>query len=695
MVVAVFDNNSRNSEGSLIDSDHVLRYYEDRKHVVRELCVGGQLWQDEHVGELAGIVRGRDGGAHHHTSNDICLQRLSLSNNELTSGSADSLANIVENVHTLRELDLSDNKVELSGLKRLGRALRGDRSALRSLNLFNNHLSSKCADQISDILRDNTTLVSLNLGKNQLRSMGCIAKLATAFQRNAYLQQLDLSHNKMGNKGATKLAPVLDPSESLCPLQELNLANNNLTEAGIHELIGAMIEGQNTQLTKLILSNNNLGGNDKAQSRDGEDGSERKEGIRACAIFLQYSHTIQEMILSACNVGDEGVELLCHGIQEEHLSASSLRVLDLGWNCIHDSGAVRLAAMLEANDSLEVLNLASNGIDNAGAEALASCLLPNNRLKELNLAVNQIRDGGAIKLAEAICHVECTLITLKWEDNRRISNLGRGRLEGAFRFREARSCWLGKTLRDIETRRNMPSLKLKLGDDELICICHHLGIHRPKLPFFKLSESMPRTVTNRGIDVLAKTVISQNCIPLKRLYVYNTHIGDRGAAAISQALLHNQYLTTLSLVSCDISDEGASFLANLLLRKTKLQRIDLKKNQIGHVGAQKLFHAICDDPVHPTVTTLNLSQNLLTDMAVCTLGSFEPLTEVFLGENMLTDRGALDLAKACMLSPKLARLHVPGNQMTKRGIQALNLFLPRDILFFESGNQKPPAEPTR
>jgi len=677
MVIAVFDNSST-AEEERVGSEDVLRYYQDRKHVVRELCVGG-LWEDSHVEALKQILvvpRRFQGNSNRYslTSSDICLQRLSLSNNKLTSDSGDSLAHILDSVHTLRELDLSDNKVAASGLKKLARTLTSDQCALQTLNLFNNHLGSSCARHVAYILEQNRSIVSLNLGKNQLKSKECIAKLSTAFCQSDYLQKLDLSHNKMGNLRATQLAPILDPRHSHCPLQELNLADNKLTEHGANEILGAILAGCNTTLTKLNLSNNFW---------DNDEGEEKK-GIKACAIFLQRSGTLQELSLASCRVGDDGAQLLCEGLIN-HESESALRVLDLGWNCIHDAGATQLAEMIKVNGSLQVLTLASNGIGNAGAQALAGALPINEELTKLDLTGNQIQNLGAVKLAEAICDDKCSLQTLKWEDNLRMTDIGRHRLEAAFRCREAKATWLGRILRQIETRRYMKDINQKLGDEELICICRHLGIHRPNLPYVKFKGP---DISNRGIECLAKMVISQNCIPLKRLYLQNTHMGDRGAAAISQALLHNQHMTTLSLSSCEITDEGASFLSNIIRRNPKLERLDLTNNRIGDSGAQKLFQAICDDPRHPTMTSLNLSHNNLTDASLCMMVSFEPLRTVLLGENALTDYGALDLAKISMNSPNLRILQIPGNRMTKKGTQALNMFLPQDTVF-TSGDQRP------
>lgn len=676
MVIAIFTN----SEEGLppIQSDEILRYYDERKYVVRELTVGGRLWQDDHVSELEKIVSRRGGIENGGYYKSICLERLTLSNNGLTAQSGAKLAGILEAVHTLRELDLSDNMVLGDGLKRLAHALEADQCALKSLNLFNNHLGSKkCAQNIAYILRQNRSIVSLNLGKNRLKSKDCLEKLSKALCCNRYLQRLGLAHNKFGDHRARELAVVLDPRKSSCPLEELDLSGNSLTGSGVEEILGACLEGNNTTLRILNLSTNNLG----------------LEGLDACAKFLQRSHTIQELLLSSCRVGDEGVALLCGGLTwTEEFGGSSLRRLDLGWNCIHDQGAVDLANVLEADPTMEFINLSSNGIGCTGAQALCQALRSNGTLRELDLSGNQILDFGAYRMAEFVCHDNFSLETLKWENNIRMTDSGRARLEAAFRFRQAKKGWLADILRKIETRRHMPSLDLKskaLGDEEMICLCRHLDLHRPFLPLLAIkSREGPGAITCRAVEILAKTTLSQNSIPVKRLYLQNTSMGDLGAAAIAQGLVYNRYLTVLSLTGCCITNEGAKFISNMLRRNHILERLDLRKNRIGDRGAQDLLASICDQ-AHPTLTSLNLSENLLTDLSLLGLLTLEPLKEIYLGNNSITDRGALDLARLCLNSSSIERLHVPGNCMTQqRGIQAILLYLPDHISVFESGNQR-------
>ena len=443
--------------------------------------------------------------------------------------------------------------------------------------------------------------------------------------------------------------------------------------AAVEHITGTMLEFGNTRLEKLIFSHNKL----------------TLDGVKYCALLLERSHTIRELVLSSCHVDDEGATLLCQGLGCTEYSISYLCHLDLSFNRIHDSGAVELAAFLEGDFILEKLNLASNAIGDAGASSFCHALVVNSTLKELDLTGNQIGNQGAVRLAEIVCTDHFTLDHLKWEENKRMADIGIARLSGAFRFRQSLQTWLGEKLRLIETRRRMPQLNLKVGDEEMICICRHLDEYRPTLPLvtFKSLDGL-QAVTSRGVQTLANTVISQNSINLNRLCLQNTVMGDRGAAFIAQSLVYNQNLTVLSLTSCKITNEGASFLSNMLRRNRTIQRLDLKMNRIGDRGAQDLFAAI-SDPAHPTTYSLNLSHNQLSDHCFAGIISFEPLQEVQLGYNMITDRGALDIAKICMNSNNLKRLHVPGNHMTNKGVQALNLFIPENIGFFESGNQRP------
>lgn len=90
----------------------------------------------------------------------------------------------------------------------------------------------------------------------------------------------------------------------------------------------------------------------------------------------------------------------------------------LAWNRVGDIGALAFAKALSVNTSIRVLDLGSNGIHNNGAESLAVAMEANPKLalQELRLANNFIENAGAQCLLDAI-QDNSTLSLLDLEDN--------------------------------------------------------------------------------------------------------------------------------------------------------------------------------------------------------------------------------------------------------------------------------------
>jgi Ran GTPase-activating protein (RanGAP) involved in mRNA processing and transport len=574
---------------------------------------------------------------------------------------------------TLQELDLSNNQVKAPGLDILVRALCGcgggssssssssskqqdsnhattssrhsrrtTHCALQKLNLFNNRLGSLAAKPIAHLLRNNCSILDLRLGKNSLKSHKCMATIAAALLENATLQHLDLSFNQISNANAKLLAQVLDQSSSSSRksqrnddsddvsdtgnciiinkscLKSLDLQHNGITDTGALELAGAMVHGPNKTLYTLDLSTNNLS----------------LPGARAMAYVVKYSHTLQELILSACNIGDAGVHLLCAGWKEQE-NVSVLLHLDVSWNLIHNSGCMELAAaMLDGPDSiLTRLNLASNGIGDAGACAISQALVSRGStrsLRELNLIGNQIGDVGAAALATAIASSHCPelyqLHGLAWQENKRMTETGKTRIQRALLFRHYHyETWLKRdVLARIENcnRLNLQLFAMKrvLGDDELLCICHAIAKHQRQISLLSLQGPH---MTQRGIQALCEqavggltttTTVDERQITknggggdgfdlnakgpcVERLYMQAIPgFGNVGASLVAQAVMKPSCaLIVLSLVDCSISSHGATQLARALMslgKSSLLDRVNLKSNNIGDAGAVELLKAV-------------------------------------------------------------------------------------------------------
>jgi Ran GTPase-activating protein (RanGAP) involved in mRNA processing and transport len=90
-------------------------------------------------------------------------------------------------------------------------------------------------------------------------------------------------------------------------------------------------------------------------------------------------------------------------------------------------------------------------------------------------------------------------------------------------------------------------------------------------------------------------------------------IGDKGTAALAEALKVNTLLTQLALRNNNIGVDGASALADALKVNTSATKIWLNDNAIGAEGAAALFDAL---KVNTSLTTIWLNGNQV-DETMC------------------------------------------------------------------------------
>uniref|UniRef100_A0A9J7X9Z0 Si:ch211-191a16.2 n=1 Tax=Cyprinus carpio carpio TaxID=630221 RepID=A0A9J7X9Z0_CYPCA len=163
-------------------------------------------------------------------------------------------------------------------------------------------------------------------------------------------------------------------------------------------------------------------------------------GCAVLSAVLPSISNLRELDLSHNNLQDSGVEILCIGLKRSHydlkklflkncgvteagcvslskalsLNPSHLRVLDLSWNNIGDSGVKHLCAALEkVHCALETLKLSTCIIKTEGFGSLASVLRSNSHLRELDLGNNRPGDQGAELLSAVLQHPNCRLKTLR------------------------------------------------------------------------------------------------------------------------------------------------------------------------------------------------------------------------------------------------------------------------------------------
>ncbi|XP_012511846.1 PREDICTED: leucine-rich repeat-containing protein 45 [Propithecus coquereli] len=181
--------------------------------------------------------------------------RLDLATQSLTVDTCRALGKLLQTEALLRELVLSDCMLSEEGATLLFQGLCTN-TVVRLLDLKGNNLQAAGAEALGKLLRQNKSIQSLTLEWNHLGACeDAFATFCGGLAANGALQQLDLRNNQISHKGAEELALALKGNASL---QQLDLRWNNIGLLGGRALVNCL--PSNRTLWRLDLVGNNVPG---------------------------------------------------------------------------------------------------------------------------------------------------------------------------------------------------------------------------------------------------------------------------------------------------------------------------------------------------------------------------------------------------------------------------------------------------
>ena len=293
------------------------------------------------------------------------LEVLKLSANKVAEDidACEALMNAVENLQSVKVLDLSQNYLGERGVravcegmvKRRRRAIDqfGKRpEGLKILNVSHDSIGNNGALALANMFRAFPDEVSekLDVSFNGIFEQGATA-LAEAMRSQSsgmrslrsFRRELDFRCNSVGFEGACALAKCLDGTRSL------NLSNNGIKDAGLKILARHL-------KTNFTVTHFDARGNDITS-----------DGAFYLADCLSENSMLLDISLDSNRLDDRAAIDLAENLSSN--LATRLSILDLARNDIEDEGGMRLANFLSTNVSIARLSLSSNRLSAKGARA--------------------------------------------------------------------------------------------------------------------------------------------------------------------------------------------------------------------------------------------------------------------------------------------------------------------------------------
>ena len=371
-----------------------------------------------------------------------------------------------------------------------------------------------------------------------------------------------------------------------------------------------------------------------------------------------------EVNLSGCSLDDYRVSLLVQELSK----------------CCSSSRTHKTTATDDEVPGCIDLNLWNNSIHGNGTRCIAELI---TMISKLSLDGNKIQEGedGLYHLSQAL-RTNTSLVELA------LSSCGLT-AEGVAVLSDALS--VNKHLNTLVIYGN------EFGDRGLASLCNNLkaACHLENLSIEDCG------ITEKGVKVLADTLLAPVNGPLEELCVGQNAISDAGVACIAKALEQNNILKSLSVAKCGITEKGAECLADCLRSNKCLESLDLHHNHniadagivaitkslkqsssfksfnvpgcgITEKGAESLADCLM---VNQSLEFLNLFWNQISDTGVALIANALPhnhtLKELRLSQCGLTDQCMGPLARALEVNTSLETLHLGWNQFTDTGLVVL------------------------
>ena len=575
------------------------------------------------------------------------LTVIKIACNRIGIEAADYMTNLLSDKTKLQVLCLNENNLQTVGITKIARSLEGI-STLTVLNVSDNCITEEAAGEVAAALLHNVKLQELYVQRNDLQAVGAI-KVTRALKYISTLAVLNISYNNITEEAADDIAIALSCNTRL---QELHMQGNYLKTVGAIKI--AKVLKKISTLTVLNISENKIG---KAAANDIADAV-------LCNTELQEIE-----ILNGNNLEEIGLIRLTRALKK----TTALNVLNFSHNIVTNETADDIAVVMSHNTKLCKLNLSKTHLQTLDAIKIAKGLKSITSLTELNISYNNITEEAADDIATVVGQsTELQVLNL---NGNQLSAIG-----------------CTKICRALINKAKLTELCISSNNitDE---VAQNIGAALSDKCYLRIFDISVNSLKDRGSMVIARSLT--NITTLTELYIGKNEITDTAADDIAAVLSNNNlqvldlsdnYFTTCGILEIfrssknlssltelyvnrnQLTKEAADTLASIISQNSKLQVLDISRNNFCTPGVIKIAKALQSSI--STLTTLRISHNNVRkeaadDVAAVILQNVK-LQVLDLGGNPLQTEGIIKIAKALKSISTLTKWYINHNLITER-----------------------------
>uniref|UniRef100_A0A8C2KG60 NACHT domain-containing protein n=1 Tax=Cyprinus carpio TaxID=7962 RepID=A0A8C2KG60_CYPCA len=619
------------------------------------------------------------------------LNKGSLSSSDLSPAQWSALAFVLlTSKEEMEEFELQKFKKSDECLIRLSAVIKTSKRAL----LRKCDLTEESCSALASVFSSDSSLKDLDLSNNNLQDSG-VKLLSDGLKESCKLEILKLSFCSITEEGYKALASALRSNPS--HLKELDLTGNDPGQSGVKEL-NDLLQYPNCQLKLRLLDH---AADEACQYVTGVVGknllllrelnlSEHKldSKLKQLAALLADKHCkLNKLILNNSDITEENCSSLVSALNS---NPSNLKELDLSGSNLRDSG-IKIISTLFENGQCRLVKLKSNCIyiTAYGCAALAAAFNSNpSNLRELDLSGNPLRDSGVMNVSTFLANSQCTLQILRLSDCS-ITEEGYKALASALRSNPSHLIELDLTgndpgqsgLKELNDLLQDPNCQLKkmrfLGPAAYQACQYVKRVMGKNLLLLRELNLSGRELGDTRVNQIAALLQDKHC-KLNKLILCGCSITEKQCLTLTSALKSNpSHLRELDLSGNELRNTGVNHLCDVLKDShCKLERLRLRICLMTDKGCSALTSALKSNPSH--LRELELSKNKLGDPGVKNLSDLlmNPqckLEKLQLSDCSITEEGYKALASALRSNPShLIELDLTGNDPGQSGVQQLN-----------------------